>query len=609
MFAHSPWSRRIFTFVVMVFCTAAICFSSTVEIHPGQDIPSVVAQYPAGTTFVIYPGTYRLQEHILAKTGDTFIGQTACAPPKTLCPVILTGSKIIGPLAKFNGTNYEVTGQTQEGVVSLPPEHTCEPGYYACNRPEDLFFDGTPYQHLDASSLPPIGAKQWWFDYANHIIYFHDNPNGHTVETSVLDTAFDSNANNVTIQYLTIEGFANPLQRAGIQPSSGTVTPGSSANWVIRNCDLYNNHAAGVRAAYGLQVYNSYVHNNGTLGIGGGTDSMAPSGIVIQGSTVNNNNYAHMLSGSGAGGIKFGYSANVVVRGNTVSNNSGTGIHFDTSSTNPLIDGNIVTDNSGGAGIAYEISLNSATVRNNVLLRNNIPNDVPVSTASAGSYASTGVKIYCNVIEVPNVNGQGNANGMTIGASNRGYNTYPPYQYLTSTGNAFHHNTVIWDAGAKGNVGYFQHDVANQPNFFANNSVPDYNTYHLPSLSSRTFIYDNNNSGENRLKTFSEYQASGADIHGSADTQYLSGYPTVAITSPADQSAVTNSVTVEAAASDKSGINRVEFYVDWKLQATVTGSPYSFTWNNGTTGTHIVAAMAHANSGVNACYAVTLTKK
>ena len=49
-------------------------------------------------------------------------------------------------------------------------------------------FDGLPLQHLYATSLPTILTGQWWFDYANHIIYFHDNPSGHIVETSVVPT-------------------------------------------------------------------------------------------------------------------------------------------------------------------------------------------------------------------------------------------------------------------------------------------------------------------------------------------------------------------------------------------------------------------------------------
>jgi len=144
---------------------------------------------------------------------------------------------------------------------------------------------------------------------------------------------------------------------------------------------------------------------------------------------------------------------------------------------------------------------------------------------------------------------------------------------------------------------------------FANNTPPDYNTFHLPSLTAAHFLYDNNNSQENHAKTFANYQAAGADIHGTADTNYTSGYPTVSITSPADQSSVANPVTVAATASDASGIDKVEFYVDWALQTTVTTEPYSFDWTNGTSGSHTLAAMAYSNAGIRSCYAVTVSEQ
>jgi parallel beta-helix repeat protein len=608
MFAQSPWfflSKRAATLALIVLCAAAVCSAATVNIQPGDNIPSIVASNPAGTTFVIYPGTYRLQAHIVPKTGDSFVGQTACAPPASKCPAILSGSKVIGSLATFNGTNYQVTGQTQQGEVSLS-NSVCVPGYLACNLPEDLFFDGVPYQHLYANSLPAIGAGQWWFDYATHTIYFHDNPAGHIVETSVLDTAFDSLANNVTIQYLTVEEFANPLLRAGIEPTVGNASSSWSVNWVVKDCELFDNHGAGVRVVFGTQVYNSYIHNNGTIGINGTTASMTPSGIIIQGNTISNNNYANMLPASGSGGIKLGYTAKAVIRGNTISNNGGAGIHFDSSSSSPLVDSNIVTGNYGGNGFGFEISLQSATVRNNVFANNAIQGIVPAASAAVGSYAATGLNAYCNVVEIPNA---ARTVGMIVMGSDRGYNAYSPYQYLTSTGNDFHHNTVIWESGASAPVGYAQNDAAHQPNFFADNTTPDNNTYHLPSLSDANFVYDNNNSQENSHKTFSEYQAAGADIHGSADTNNTSGYPTVTITSPADQSSVTGSVTIAATASDASGISKVEFYVDWNLQETVNASPYSFDWTNGTSGTHTLAAMAYSEAGIRSCHAVTVTKQ
>jgi parallel beta-helix repeat protein len=583
---------------------------SVVTIGPGTVIQSVVNANPAGTTFVFEPGTYRLTSPIIPKNGDSFIGEVVCAPPASSCPAILSGAKVIGSLAVFDGANYEVTGQAQRGFQQYTNE--CEPGWSGCFYPEDLFFDGVPLQHLYSASLPAISTGQWWFDYTNHTIYFHDNPSGHVVETSVVPTVAKvlrgPGANNITFQYLTIEEFAAPIEQGAIDPTdSGGGIQGSSLDWVVKNCELLLNHGIGVHINYGTQILNSYVHNNGQMGIGGGTNSdTVQSGIVVSGNTITYNNYAHIVPDFGAGGIKFGDTLGAVVRGNTVSYNGGAGIHFDASSSRPLIDGNTVTDNSSGSGAAYEISIDSAIVRNNILLRNSLPGTVPVSASDLGSNASVGVNAYCNVVEIPAAAG---ANGILVAASQRGYNTVAPYEYLVSTGNSVHHNTVIWDAGANGGFGYEQHDAANQPAFWSDNTPPDYNTYHLPSLSAAHFLYDNNNSEQNQGKTFAEYQAAGADIHGTADTNYTSGYPTVSITSPTDQSSVANPVTIAATASDASGISRVEFYVDWALQTTVTSAPYSFDWTDATTGSHTVAAMAYSNAGIRSCYAVTLNEQ
>jgi len=130
----------------------------------------------------------------------------------------------------------------------------------------------------------------------------------------------------------------------------------------------------------------------------------------------------------------------------------------------------------------------------------------------------------------------------------------------------------------------------------------------LPSTSDPYFVYDNNNSQNNNPVAFADYQASGADVHGTADANYTSGFPTVTITSPPDQSSFSGSVPVTATASDASGISQVEFYLDWALKSTVTSAPYNFTLTSGV-GPHTVIAMAYSNAGVRACYAVTLNEQ
>src|SRR5580700_6894056 len=132
-----------------------------VTLHSTDDVPRIVSSKPAGTTFVFAPGTYRLSQPIIAKDNDKFIGQTSCAPPMTSCPAIIIGGVVIGSQAKFDGTDYEVAKQTQQGARGGNPS-ICDAGWLGCIYPEDLFFDGKPYRHLDSPTLPTIGAGEWW---------------------------------------------------------------------------------------------------------------------------------------------------------------------------------------------------------------------------------------------------------------------------------------------------------------------------------------------------------------------------------------------------------------------------------------------------------------
>jgi parallel beta-helix repeat protein len=605
-----------FMIALIAFSSAVLCHSATVDIRPGDDIPTVVAANPAGTSFVIYPGTYRLTQNITPKAGDSFIGQTACAPPATSCPAVISGSTVIGSLAKFDGTNYKVTNQTQQNPIApqVGKEVICDILWPACIYPEDLYFDGVPLQHLSSTNLPVIGPGQWWFDYTNHVIYFHDNPSGHTVETSVIDNAFGGAANNVTIQYLTVKEFANMYPRGAIAVGQASNALTLGTNWTVKNCEILLNHSYGVRVGYKMQILNNYLHDNGQLGVGGGlgvtsapTTESTNSGIVIQGNIIKHNDYAHFNPDFGSGGIKIGATSGVTVRGNTIQNNEGSGVHFDNQTQNVLLDGNTITDNTDSDGVNQEMGTGTSTFRNNVVQRNGTHVNENYSTDQIATHATTGVNIYCNVLEVSKGTG---VNGWNINAADRGDSKYPSYQYLAATGNSFHHNTVIWDAGAIGAVGLMQDDTASQPNFFANNSKPDFNNYHMPTLASN-FLYDNNNTQKNARKTFIEYQAAGADVHGAADTNSTSGFPVVTIASPADQSSFTTSLTVNATASDKSGINRVEIYLDWALKTTIAGPPYNFNLTGLTsllTGTHTLTAMAYSNAGIRNCYAITVNK-
>jgi hypothetical protein len=592
---RSSLCQTISKLALIISCgsIAALAAAPQVAIQPGTNIVTAVNNNAAGTTFVIYPGTYRLTAPIVPKTGDTFIGQTACAPPATSCPAILSGSKLLTSF-QHSGSYYYVTGQTQQNPILITTTQ-CLPGYLGCLYSEDLFFDGVPLLHVPA--LSDVGPGTWFFDYPNATIYFYDNPAGHKVETSAIPAAFQSSANNVTIQGLTIEEFAVPVTLAAIGINAHPSTT-EGANWVVKNNEILLNHGTGVRVNFGYQILNNYIHENGDLGIGGGTVAAGSgigtppaiaSNVLIQDNEISYNNYAYLKPAFGAGGVKVGNIRGLVLRGNYIHNNLGSGVHTDTNNIDTLADGNTINDNTE-QGLFNEISF-AATYRNNVLRRNGYTHpdhNEWMYGANILSSTSQGVVAYCNTVEVSAEGG----NGMNVIAQAR-----PGY---VSSGNYYHHNTVTFD-GASGWNGGADGDPA-ETQFFSLNRF-DYNAYHLPSMSQVAFPW------QKKINDFPQLQTWVQEPHGSADTNYQASAPTVAITSPADQATASGTLSVAGTATGSLAVSKVEFYVDWTLQSTAGGtSPFKFSWNTSgvAAGAHTLAAMAYNTDGISACYAVTV---
>ena len=592
-FVRSRFPQVFLPLLLILLLTATFGLAATVDVKPGDNIVSLVKSNPAGTTFVIYPGTYRLTTPIAPKNGDIFIGQTACAPPTTSCPAILSGSKLLTSF-QHSGGYYSVGGQTQQGQIFITTTQ-CLAGYPGCLYPEDLFFDGKPLLHV--TSLSQVVSGTWYFDYDNQIIYFYDNPSGHKVETSATPAAFQSNANNVTIKYLTVEEFAVPITLGAVGTNDAPSTT-QALNWITEDNEIMLNHGSGVKVVFGSQVINNYIHNNGNYGISGGTlinlplginPPSVPSGIVIEGNQIAYNNYAFVKPDYGAGGIKVGNVNGLTLRSNYIHNNLGSGFHADTNNTNILAVGNTINDNTE-EGLFDEISY-TATYRNNVLRRNGYTHSDHnewMYGANILSSVSKNVQAYCNTVEVSAQGG----NGMNVIAQIR-----PGY---TSGGNYYHHNTVTFDGDSGWNGGANQDPAESQ--FYTLNHF-DYNQYHIPAMAQTAFPW------EKKLNAFAGFQGMGSEPHGTVDTDYTATVPTVAISSPADGASVSGSVTLTGTASDNTAIGKVEFYQDWTLKATNSGnSPFTFDWSTSgvAAGQHILAAMAYNTDGVRSCYAIVV---
>jgi hypothetical protein len=91
-----------------------------------------------------------------------------------------------------------------------------------------------------------------------------------------------------------------------------------------------------------------------------------------------------------------------------------------------------------------------------------------------------------------------------------------------------------------------------------------------------------------------------------ADTQA----PTVSITSPADSTTITGSVTVAASAADNVGVVGVQFQLDGtNLGNELSVSPYSFSWDStsAANGNHSLSAIARDAAGNTATSVINIT--
>jgi subtilisin family serine protease len=86
--------------------------------------------------------------------------------------------------------------------------------------------------------------------------------------------------------------------------------------------------------------------------------------------------------------------------------------------------------------------------------------------------------------------------------------------------------------------------------------------------------------------------------------------PSVAITSPWDGAAISNRVTIQASASDDTGISRMELFVDDVLKAVKTKSALRWNWNTRkvTNGPHTITVKAFDAAGNEAIDTITVYK-
>jgi len=399
--------------------------TSSTTLYPGQDLQAAVNSNPGGTTFTLKAGVHRLQS-ITPKGGDKFVGEVG---------TVLNGARRLTTFTRQGGY-WIASGQTQKGPVLAAASADCLPAYPRCAYPEQLFINNALLKH--AGSLAAVGPGSWYFDYAADKIYFVDDPTGKTVETSVSSYAIRGGGANVTITGLTVEKYASP-------PQHGAIDAAGQIGWVVTNNEIRWNHGRGISTASGMQISGNNVHHAGNLGIAGGGRNL----LVENNEIAYNNTAGFSPARWEAGATKFAATDGLIVRGNFIHHNHGSGLWSDVNAINTLYENNRVEDNDW-RGLLYEISY-KGIIRNNSFRRNGfvLPLTYAFSVDGAAIVISNSrdVEIYGNTIE-------NNKNGIGFIQTNRGTGPYGAHLVY----NVYvHDNSIVQPtgraAGAVQNVG------------------------------------------------------------------------------------------------------------------------------------------------------------
>ncbi len=429
------------------------CTSTATMLCPGNNIQAKATAAGAGATLTLQPGIYRMQT-VTPLSGQQFVGQPGA---------IMSGAKLLTGWVQSGATWY-VTGQTQEFA------HTagrCESGT-ACMYPEDVYRDNVLLARV--LSLAAVGPGTFYFDYAGDRIYVGDNPAGHTLEAAATEYAFTGTAQGVgtgvTIRGLIIEKYANAAQTGAV----GAARMGS--NWMLRDNEIRYNHGVGVWGGSGVVVAHNNVHHNGQMGIGAGFARVDSNEIAY-------NNTARYSWAWEAGGTKFAFTTNLLVRGNWSHHNRGPGLWTDINNVNTTYSGNTIEDNYAD-GLLHEISY-AATITGNVIRRNGFgnPNSVEGAGIMISSSGGTGIQISGNTLT-------GNKNGIILLQADRGSGSLGPYIVQNVS---VHDNTVTLGSGQRNGAYRYGGDTGL---WTTHNNHFEHDTYNLQTASSAPFLWTNN---------------------------------------------------------------------------------------------------------------------
>jgi len=284
---------------------------------------------------------------------------------------------------------------------------------------------------------------------------------------------------------LVIRRYSNPVQTGAIR-SNGL---NGGRRWIVRNNEVADNRGAGIFAGHGWRVLNNHVHHNGQIGV-----KAEGSDILIEGNQISHNNTDNHNPYWEAGGTKFVWTTNLVVRGNNVHNNRGPGIWTDIDNVHSRIENNTVRDNFG-PGIFHEISYD-AVIRNNLVERNGHGYPAWVDGAGILLNSSQNTEIYGNTL-------RNNNDGIGLIEAYRGNGALGQYRLRNVL---VRNNTIVLGSGGEHGVVSVDNRGAGQMQDW--NIRFEGNTYTDNTGGSRPFRWNGSS------QSWDDWRAAGHDVNG-----------------------------------------------------------------------------------------------
>jgi parallel beta-helix repeat protein len=457
-------------FAVVLFAAAtSAAAASGVALVPGDDIQAAVDSHPAGTTFFLAAGLYRIQS-VTSKSGDGFIGAAGA---------VLDGALLLTTFSRSGdawvANDVPIDPDTQVHGV-------CTKGFPRCDHPQDLYFDGAPLRAVAKRSK--VGPGTFFYDYPNNAVYFGSDPTGHTVELSYRPFAIGGKAKSVTVKNLVVENYANVDQQGAVGDA------GLGRGWDIEGNEVRWNHGVGVAASQGTVTRGNFIHHNGELGFGAGKGSGELSSNEIAFNVWNGTDCSWEC-----GGAKWAQVTEWFVLNNNVHDNQGDGLWADIDSEQMIFKGNTIANNLL-AGLSVEIS-SRVIVDGNTFSGNGAAAFDWGWDGQVQIQNSWGVEVENNTFVLDPAQG---GNGVIVIQQNRGHRNMPH-------DNSVHDNDFTMAGGEGALAGWF---ADYRPGTFAATNLFDDNHYHV-------YAPDGAFWSANEAVDFASWQASGQDAHSTLD--------------------------------------------------------------------------------------------